>query len=81
MSLAGMAISLTVVAPCFKIKEQETRTAVVAVLTIVVFTFFYSIGAGPVPFTVSAEVFPLAYRGTDSIIPQYLLANRSQRSV
>lgn len=63
MSLAGMAISLVAVAPCFTIADDKARTVAVAILTIVVFTFFYSIGAGPVPFTLSAEVFPLAYRG------------------
>jgi len=58
-----MATSLVAVAPCFKITDDMTRVVAVAILTIVVFTFFYSIGAGPVPFTLSAEVFPLAYRG------------------
>ncbi|KAH2906971.1 hypothetical protein KXW25_006185 [Aspergillus fumigatus] len=29
---------------------------------LVIFTFFYGIGAGSVPFTFSAEVFPLTYR-------------------
>lgn len=63
-----MAASLVAVAPCFKITDLKTRTVVVAVLTIVVFTFFYSIGAGPVPFTLSAEVFPLAYRGEPCLL-------------
>ena len=60
-SLFGMIWSLLAVALCFRITDHGTRVGTVAAF-IFVFTFFYSIGAGPVPFTFSAEVFPLAFR-------------------
>lgn len=40
---------------------QTTRTALVA-LFVYMFAAFYSPGEGPVPFTYSAEVFPLSHR-------------------
>lgn len=40
---------------------QTTRTALVA-LFVYLFAAFYSPGEGPVPFTYSAEVFPLSHR-------------------
>ncbi|PIG80406.1 putative 2-5A-dependent ribonuclease [Aspergillus arachidicola] len=43
-------------------KVSKVRLALVSAFTIGFFTFFYGIGAGPVPFTFSAEVFPLAFR-------------------
>lgn len=65
-SLFGMIWSLLVVAFGFQIepdnKSSSTRIGLV-VTFFIIFVFFYSIGAGPVPFTFSAEVFPLAFRG------------------
>lgn len=46
---------------CYLIQDQQTRLALVA-LFIFMFAAFYSPGEGPVPFTYSAEVFPLAQR-------------------
>lgn len=63
ISLGGMALSLLVVSGCFLIPHRVERIGFVATFTIAVFTLFYSIGAGPIPFTLSAEVFPLCLRG------------------
>ncbi|KAI1452409.1 hypothetical protein F4805DRAFT_29859 [Annulohypoxylon moriforme] len=46
---------------CTLIPEGMTRTALVA-LFIFMFAAFYSPGEGPVPFTYSAEVYPLSHR-------------------
>ncbi|KAK2790108.1 hypothetical protein FQN53_000348 [Emmonsiellopsis sp. PD_33] len=62
VSLAGMSVSLLGVSFCFTIGDDTGRRVAVALLAILPFTFFYAIGAGPVPFTFSAEVFPLAFR-------------------
>lgn len=58
-----MTVSLAAVSSFFYIKDAETRLGLVTSISIAIFTFFYSLGAGPIPFTLSAEVFPLALRG------------------
>lgn len=58
-----MLLSLIAVSGFFKIEAHDTRSILVAVFSCVPFVFFYSIGAGPIPFTLSAEVFPLCVRG------------------
>lgn len=63
ISLGGMFFTLCATSGFFRIENESTRRGLVAAFAIVVFTFFYGIGAGPVPFTFSAEVFPLAFRG------------------
>jgi hypothetical protein len=45
------------------INHNDARIGLVSALKFGGFTLFYGIGAGPVPFTFSAEVFPLAFRG------------------
>ncbi|CAI7626278.1 unnamed protein product [Penicillium palitans] len=62
-SFLGMFLSLIAVSGFFKIEAHGTRLILVAVFSCVPFVFFYSIGAGPIPFTLSAEVFPLCVRG------------------
>ncbi|OQE34532.1 hypothetical protein PENCOP_c017G08193 [Penicillium coprophilum] len=59
ISLIGMFSSLIAVSGFFNIEDHQTRVILVAVFSSVFFVFFYSIGAGPIPFTLSAEVFPL----------------------
>lgn len=58
-----MFLSLLAIGLFFRIETYTVRLALVSTFTIGFFTFFYGIGAGPVPFTFSAEVFPLAFRG------------------
>lgn len=58
-----MAWTLLAAGLCFLIPGEgnKTRLGLVA-LFIYIFAAFYSVGEGPVPFTYSAEVFPLAQR-------------------
>ena len=58
-----MAWTLLAAGFCFLIPDHvgTTRIGVIA-LFIFLFAAFYSVGVGPVPFTYSAEVFPLAQR-------------------
>lgn len=60
-----MALSLLAAGLCFLIPDTESNKHVrigFIALFIYLFTCFYSPGEGPVPFTYSAEVFPLAQR-------------------
>lgn len=61
-----MTFSLLAASLCFRINSEHVRIALVIAMTLGPFIFFYSIGAGPVPFTFSAEVFSLEYRGLSS---------------
>jgi hypothetical protein len=63
VSFIGMFFSLVAFSGFFEIAHHDTRLILVAVFASVLFVFFYSIGAGPIPFTLSAEVFPLCVRG------------------
>lgn len=63
ISLGGMAVSLAVVSSLFYIPDPKVRRGLVASVSIAIFTFFYSLGGGPIPFTLSPEVFPLCVRG------------------
>lgn len=56
-----MAICLYFTAFSFYVTSQEARQAMV-ISGVFVFMAFYSPGMGPVPFTYSAEAFPLAFR-------------------
>ncbi|RDW62933.1 uncharacterized protein DSM5745_10044 [Aspergillus mulundensis] len=62
VSLAGIFFTIIAIGSFFFIPNDDARLGLVSFFTIVVFLFFYGIGAGPVPFTFSAEVFPLAFR-------------------
>ncbi|EDP53397.1 hypothetical protein AFUB_045720 [Aspergillus fumigatus A1163] len=58
-----MFFTLLAISGFFRIiRPQEVQKGLVAGFTVVIFTFFYGIGAGSVPFTFSTEVFPLTYR-------------------
>jgi hypothetical protein len=63
VTLPILACLLAITAGGFSIPENHpsTRKPVIAVFTYV-FTAVYSLGVGPVPFTYSAEIFPLEQR-------------------
>ena len=63
LSLVGMTITLFGASLSFLAPNQVVRAVLVAVFSIGLFTPFYSVGVGPVPYTYSAEIFPLAFRG------------------
>jgi MFS family permease len=58
----NMAWSLLAAAFCFYIPKENTAHIALIALFVYIFAAFYSPGEGPVPFTYSAEVFPLSHR-------------------
>lgn len=58
-----MAWTLLAAGFSFYIPESSSAHLGVIALFIFMFAAFYSPGEGPVPFTYSAEVFPLSHRG------------------
>lgn len=70
-----MAWTLLAAGFCFYVPGQEAQLATVA-LFVFLFAAFYSPGEGPVPFTYSAEVFPLSHRGRFEPIQFALLYRR-----
>ena len=59
-----MAWTLLAAGLCFLIPQSSSAHLGLIALFIYMFAAFYSPGEGPVPFTYSAEVFPLSHRGT-----------------
>ncbi|OTA65284.1 hypothetical protein K449DRAFT_413559 [Hypoxylon sp. EC38] len=58
----NMAWSLLAAGICTLIPKQSSARVGLVALFVYVFAIFYSPGEGPVPFTYSAEVFPLSHR-------------------
>ncbi|KAF2257798.1 hypothetical protein CC78DRAFT_549621 [Lojkania enalia] len=58
----NMAWTLLAAGFCFYIPEEQTAHLAMIALFVYIFAAFYSPGEGPVPFTYSAEVFPLSHR-------------------
>ncbi|RAH45040.1 galactose-proton symport [Aspergillus brunneoviolaceus CBS 621.78] len=58
----NMAWTLLAAGFCFYIPEESTAHLACIALFVFIFAAFYSPGEGPVPFTYSAEVFPLSHR-------------------
>ncbi|KAI0121580.1 major facilitator superfamily domain-containing protein [Hypoxylon sp. NC0597] len=58
----NMAWSLLAAGLCTLIPKQSNAHVGLVALFVYVFAIFYSPGEGPVPFTYSAEVFPLSHR-------------------
>lgn len=61
-SLSQIVWLLVVIGLCFRIEANLTKVIAVSFF-IFVLAAFYAIGAGPVPFTYSAEIFPTCHRG------------------
>jgi len=64
-----MAWTLLAAAFSFYIPDSSTAHLPIIALFIYLFSAFYSPGEGPVPFTYSAEAFPLFHRGMLSPTP------------
>lgn len=54
--------TLLIAGMCFLLPESNSARLPVIALFLYLFTAFYAPGEGPVPFTYSAEVFPLSHR-------------------
>ena len=52
----------TLLAAGFSFAKQPPSEGLI-VTWVIIFVAFYSVGEGPVPFTYSAEAFPLSHRG------------------
>ena len=63
-----MAWTLLAAGACFYIPQSSGAHLPVIALFIYLFAAFYSPGEGPVPFTYSAEAFPLFHRGMTLLI-------------
>ena len=63
VTFPNMAWTLLATAMCFKIPLHNPARLPVLAVFLYLFSAFYSPGEGPVPFTYSAEAFPLFHRG------------------
>ena len=68
VSLAGGAVTLLATSLCFMIPEGNGARLPMIAIFIMVFTVFYSIGAGAVAFLYCAEIFPNEGRGMFTFI-------------
>lgn len=76
-----MAWTLLAAGFCFYIPESSRAHFGLIAFFIFLFIAFYSPGEGPVPFTYSAEVFPLSHRGTYLFLYAESLRPRFGRSI
>jgi hypothetical protein len=63
ISLAGGAVMLLILALLLLLSADNSAKLPLVVIFIILFTFFYSPGAGAVPFLYSAEIWPNEGRG------------------
>jgi hypothetical protein len=70
-----MLFSLIAISGFFQIEDHDIRVNLIAITSIMFFVLFYSIGAGPMPFTLSAEVFPLCVRGTSVVLLLFYISD------
>ena len=63
ISFFGGAVTLLINSLCFNIQSDSPARLPLIALFIMVFTLFYSVGAGAIPFLYCAEVFPNEGRG------------------
>lgn len=59
----GMAVSLVGLGIYFQIYQTTTTITWLSILTSVLFSFFFSLAWGPVPWVVMSEIIPLRARG------------------
>ena len=74
VSLFGGIITLLITSLFFNIPDGSPARLPLIALFIMIFTLFYSVGAGAIPFLYCAEVFPNEGRGTMSLPCQVLFA-------
>ena len=67
LTFPNMAWTLLAGAFCFKIPAESSAHRPLIALFVYLFSAFYSPGEGPVPFTYSAEAFPLFHRGMKDV--------------
>ena len=67
VTFPNMAWTLLATAFCFKIPIDNHAHLPVLAVFVYLYSAFYSPGEGPVPFTYSAEAFPLFHRGTKDV--------------
>ena len=67
VTFPNMAWTLLATAFCFKIPIENPAHLPVLAVFVYLYSAFYSPGEGPVPFTYSAEAFPLFHRGMKSL--------------
>ena len=81
LTFPNMAWTLLAAGFCFKIPIGSSAHRPVIALFVYLFSAFYSPGEGPVPFTYSAEAFPLFHRGMKDIaLLSRSVTNLKQRS-
>ena len=68
LTFPNMAWTLLATAFCFKIPTENHAHLPVLAVFVYLYSAFYSPGEGPVPFTYSAEAFPLFHRGMKDVI-------------
>ncbi len=67
-----LALTLLIVGLVYKSSKDYSHRMKIMVPFVIIFGIFYSPGLGPVPFTYSAEVFPLVNRGKfDMTLPGF----------
>ena len=74
VSLAGGMVTLLITALCFNIHQSSPARLPVIALLIYVFTLFYSVGAGAIPFLYCAEVrTPFLFTFPSMLYPTYII--------
>ena len=70
ISLFGGTVTLLITSLCFNIHLDSPARLPLIALFIIVYTLFYSVGAGAIPFLYCAEIFPNEGRGAlNTLIP------------
>lgn len=70
-----MFFCLVAIGGFYEIDDVNIRLGPIATFTVVLFNVAYGVGAGPIPFTFSAEAFPLSYRGMHHPSPNLYMSH------